>query len=158
MSDLIVTVTKVGYLALLWLLVLTAIGVLRRDVFGTRVLAHGSVVRKRSSDGGARLSRRSTKGGPTRLRVTAGPLTGTTLALGSSAILIGRAPGSTLVLDDDYCSNRHARIFFHDGRWWLEDLGSRNGTYLDSAQVTDPVPVATGVPIRLGQTVLELQR
>ena len=49
-------------------------------------------------------------------------------------------------------------LFFHDGRWWLEDLGSRNGTYLGSAQVTDPVPVPTGVPIQLGQTVLELQR
>lgn len=158
MSDLIVTVMKVGYLALLWLLVLAAIGVLRRDVFGTRVLARGSVVRQSKSDGGARPSRRVPRGGPTRLRVTAGPLNGTTLALGSSAILIGRAPGSTLVLDDDYCSNRHARIFFHDGRWWLEDLGSRNGTYLGSAQVTDPVPVDTGVPIRLGQTVLELQR
>lgn len=158
MSDLIVTVMKVGYLALLWLLVLAAIGVLRRDVFGTRVLAHGSVVRKSRSDGGGRPSRGRTRGGPTRLRVTAGPLNGTTLALGASAILIGRAPGSTLVLDDDYCSNRHARIFPQDGRWWVEDLGSRNGTYLGAAQVTDPVPVETGVPIRLGQTVIELQR
>src|SRR5699024_10461415 len=153
MSDLIVTVMKVGYLALLWLLVLAAIGVLRRDVFGTRVLAHGSVVRKSSSDGGARPSRGRTRGGPTRLRVTAGPCTGTRRPLGSSALLIGRAPGSTLVLDDDYCSNRHARIFAQDGRWWVEDLGSRNGTYLGEAQVTDPVPAEVGVPIRLGQTV-----
>ncbi|HIZ36869.1 MAG TPA: FHA domain-containing protein [Candidatus Ruania gallistercoris] len=158
MSDLIVTVLKVGYLALLWLLVLAAIGVLRRDVFGTRVLAHGSVVRKSSADGGRRPARGRSRGGPTRLRVTAGPLNGTTLALGASAILIGRAPGSTLVLDDDYCSNRHARIFPQDGRWWVEDLGSRNGTYLGTAQVTDPVPVEVGVPIHLGQTAIELQR
>ena len=62
------------------------------------------------------------------------------------------------MLDDDYCSNRHARIFPQDGRWWVEDLGSRNGTYLGTAQVTDPVPVEVGVPIHLGQTAIELQR
>jgi len=157
MSDLIVTIIKVGYLALLWLLVLSAMAVLRRDVFGTRVLAHGSVVRKKS-DGGSRPSRSKKRGAPRRLAVTAGPLHGTTLALGSSAILIGRAPSSTLVLDDDYCSNRHARIFPQDGRWYLEDLGSRNGTYLGNKRVTAAVPVQPGAAIRLGQTVLELQR
>lgn len=157
MSDLIVTIVKVGYLALLWLLVLSAIAVLRRDVFGTRVLAHGSVVRKKA-DGASRSSGRKQRGAPRRLAVTAGPLNGTTLALSGSAILIGRAPSSTLVLDDDYCSNRHARLYPHEGQWYLEDLGSRNGTYLGSTRVTAPVAVKPGAAIRLGQTVLELQR
>ncbi|UFU03108.1 FHA domain-containing protein [Ruania suaedae] len=159
MSELIVTLLRLGYLALIWLLVLSAIAVLRRDVFGTRVLARGSVL-----TGNRRPSAQQRSTGPrgretpTRLRVTAGPLNGTTLQLSSSAILIGRAPGSTLVLEDDYCSARHARIFPDQGRWWVEDLGSRNGTYLGSTRVHEPVPVEMGTPVRIGQTIIELQR
>ncbi|SEE79892.1 FHA domain-containing protein FhaB/FipA [Ruania alba] len=160
MSELIVTLLRVGYLALLWLLVLSAIGVLRRDVFGTRVLARGSVLgtsKRRPAPAPAPAQQRP-KGTPSQLRVTAGPLNGTTLQLGSTAVLIGRAPGCTLVLEDDYSSGRHARIFPGEGRWWVEDLGSRNGTYLGSTRVGEAVPVGVGTPIRIGQTVIELQR
>lgn len=161
MSELVVTGLRLGYLVLLWLLVLSAIGVLRRDIFGTRVLARGSVHGGRRSttpapEAGA--PGRRPRGAPTRLQVTGGPLNGTTLKLGQSAILIGRAAGCTLVLDDDYSSNRHARIFPSSGRWYVEDLGSTNGTYLGSSAVTEPVPVGVGQPIRIGQTVIELLR
>ena len=44
-----------------------------------------------------------------------------------------------------------------NGGWVLEDLGSTNGTYLDRTKVTGPTPVAVGVPIRIGRTVLELR-
>ena len=64
----------------------------------------------------------------------------------------------TLVLNDDYASSRHARIFPQDGQWIVEDLGSTNGTYLDRQKVTRPTPVPLGVPIRIGKTVLELRR
>ena len=64
----------------------------------------------------------------------------------------------TLVLNDDYASSRHARIFPQDGQWIVEDLGSTNGTYLDRQKVTRPMPVPLGVPIRIGKTVLELRR
>ncbi|MBK5249958.1 MAG: FHA domain-containing protein [Actinomycetales bacterium] len=163
MSELIVTLLRLGYLVLLWLLVLWAIGVLRRDIFGTRVLARGSVHTGRRSpapDDGARPRRpaRPARNAPSRLQVTGGPLNGTTLKLGESAVLIGRSPGCTLVLDDDYSSNRHARIFPSDGQWFVEDLGSTNGTYLGAAKVDGPVPVPVGAPIRIGQTVIELQR
>ncbi|QOR70867.1 FHA domain-containing protein [Ruania alkalisoli] len=160
MSELIVTLLRLGYLALIWLLVLSAIAVLRRDVFGTRVLARGSVLTGSKPRPSAQQRPAAARGSqnPTRLRVTAGPLSGTTLQLGGSAVLIGRAPGSTLVLEDDYCSARHARIFPDQGRWWVEDLGSRNGTYLGSTRVHEAVPVETGTPIRIGQTIIELQR
>jgi pSer/pThr/pTyr-binding forkhead associated (FHA) protein len=72
-------------------------------------------------------------------------------------ILIGRADDSTLVLDDDYASTRHARLGFQGGDWFLEDLGSTNGTYLDRAKVTGPTRVPPGVPIRIGKTVIELR-
>lgn len=159
MSELIVTVLRLGYLVLLWLLVLSAVGVLRRDIFGTRVLARDSVHPRAPGHGGRPApGRRRGRGQPSTLRVTAGPLNGTQLTLGESAVLIGRSPGCTLVLDDDYSSNRHARIFPSEGRWYVEDLGSTNGTYLGNQRITAPVPVGIGQPVRIGQTVIELHK
>lgn len=161
MSELVVTLVRLGFLVLLWLMVLSSIAVLRRDISGTRLLARGSLT-GRSTRGESRGEKperpRAKRGQPTRLQVTAGPLSGTTLRLGESSILIGRSPSSTLVLDDDYSSGRHARIFPADGVWFVEDLGSTNGTYLGEQRVTDAVRVGTGTPIRIGQTVIELHR
>ena len=90
--------------------------------------------------------------------MTGGPLSGTTLPLTEQQITIGRSNDATLVLNDDYASSRHARLFPQDGQWIVEDLGSTNGTYLDRQKVAQPTPVPTGVPIRIGKTVLELRR
>jgi pSer/pThr/pTyr-binding forkhead associated (FHA) protein len=94
---------------------------------------------------------------PQQLLVTHGALAGTRIALDGRPILIGRADDSTLVLDDDYASTRHARIAQRGEDWYVEDLGSTNGTYLDRAKVTAPLRVPLGVPIRIGKTVIELR-
>jgi pSer/pThr/pTyr-binding forkhead associated (FHA) protein len=73
-------------------------------------------------------------------------------------VLVGRAPSCTLVLDDDYSSSRHARVFQQDGQWFVEDLGSTNGTFVADQRVEGPTPVPTGTPVRVGRSVLELQR
>ena len=86
-----------------------------------------------------------------------GALAGTRITLGEAPITIGRAEDSTLVITDDYASARHARLVPRAGQWYLEDLGSTNGTYLDRAKVTAPTPVPLGVPIRIGRTSLELR-
>jgi pSer/pThr/pTyr-binding forkhead associated (FHA) protein len=91
------------------------------------------------------------------LVVTSGSLAGTRISLGEQPVMIGRANDSTLVLTDDYASTRHARLTQRDGEWFVEDLGSTNGTYLDRSKVTGPTPVPPGVPIRIGKTVLELR-
>jgi pSer/pThr/pTyr-binding forkhead associated (FHA) protein len=70
---------------------------------------------------------------------------------------MGRSQDSTIVIDDDYVSSRHARIFLRDGQWYVEDLGSTNGTYLGKNKVTTAVPVPLGTPIRIGKTSLELR-
>ena len=72
-------------------------------------------------------------------------------------MLIGRANDSTLVLTDDYASTRHARISLEDGRWVAEDLGSTNGTYIGQQRIDGPTVMQPGVPLRIGQTVLELR-
>ena len=91
--------------------------------------------------------------------MTGGSLEGTSVPLGDQPITIGRAPDSTIVLDDDYVSHRHARLAPDaQGRWIVEDLGSTNGTYLDRQRITGPSPIANGIPVRIGKTVLELRR
>jgi pSer/pThr/pTyr-binding forkhead associated (FHA) protein len=92
------------------------------------------------------------------LAVTTGPLAGTTLPLGADPITIGRADSSTLVVADDYVSTNHARLIPNGDAWVLEDLNSTNGTFLDRTKVTAPMPVAIGVPIRIGKTTLELRK
>ena len=93
------------------------------------------------------------RGMPSMLVVTQGALSGTSIRLGEAPVTMGRSQDSTIVLDDDYVSSRHARIFPQDGQWYVEDMGSTNGTYLDRTKVTSPTPVKIGVPIRVGKTV-----
>jgi pSer/pThr/pTyr-binding forkhead associated (FHA) protein len=96
---------------------------------------------------------------PTHLLVTEGPLRGTTITLAQQSVLIGRSPESTLVLDDDYASGRHARIYPEDGAWYVEDLGSTNGTFSGPRRVTDaPLRLDVGSTLKIGTTVLEMRR
>jgi hypothetical protein len=159
MSDFTLTLLRLGFLVLLWLLVLSVVAVLRRDLFGTRVTRRAPI-----PAGPAATPARSRRGSegqpppPRTLVVTEGSLKGTTITLGQAPILIGRAPECTLVLEDDYASGRHARLSLQQGTWMVEDLGSTNGTFLGRNRVQDPVPIAPGAPVRIGRTVLELRR
>jgi pSer/pThr/pTyr-binding forkhead associated (FHA) protein len=163
MNQLTLDLIKLAFLAVLWLFVITAVGVVRTDLFDQA----GSARRQRRA---ARLQSRNvpptapprparyTRGTPRTLVVTGGSLTGTTIPLAQEQITIGRAADATLVLTDDYASTRHARLFPQNGEWIVEDLGSTNGTYLDRQKVTQPTPVPLGVPVRVGKTVLELRK
>ena len=91
------------------------------------------------------------------LVVTEGALVGARITLSGQPVLIGRADDSTLVLTDDYASTRHARLSQRGSEWYVEDLGSTNGTYLDRAKVTTAVRVPIGTPVRIGKTVIELR-
>ncbi|MES4907096.1 MULTISPECIES: FHA domain-containing protein [unclassified Streptomyces] len=173
MSELTLTVMRLGFLAVLWLFVIVAVQVIRSDLFGTRVTQRGSARRgapdrpqqrqatpppQRQQPAG-RGGARGRRGAPTKLVVSEGTLAGTTVALQGQTITLGRAHDSTIVLDDDYASSRHARIYpDRDGQWIVEDLGSTNGTYLDRTRLTTPTPIPLGAPIRIGKTVIELRK
>ncbi|MCQ4083228.1 FHA domain-containing protein [Streptomyces sp. RB6PN25] len=171
MSELTLTVMRLGFLAVLWLFVIVAVQVIRSDLFGTKVTQRSG----RRADTQTRpqpqrqqqpqaaqspgRSGRQRRGAPTKLVVAEGSLAGTTVALQGQTITLGRAHDSTIVLDDDYASSRHARIYpDRDGQWIVEDLGSTNGTYLDRTRLTAPTPVPPGAPIRIGKTVIELRK
>jgi hypothetical protein len=150
--ELVLQLTRAGFLILLWMFVVAALRVVGSDLSAASGLrANLPVPRRRQlrPQQGAREAR--------QLVVTAGALAGTRISLDGRPILIGRADDSTLVLDDDYASTRHARLTFQSNDWFLDDLGSTNGTYLDRAKVTGPTRVPLGVPIRIGKTVIELR-
>ncbi|ACV07849.1 FHA domain containing protein [Jonesia denitrificans DSM 20603] len=151
------TLLRLGFLVLLWAFVYFVVRVLRSDLYGTRIPTSPAAVPAATAPVTPTPTRRKTAG-PTRLVVTSGPLSGTTIPLGSSAILIGRSPSCTLVLEDDYSSSRHARVFPQSDAWFVEDLGSTNGTFMGKEKVTGPTPLPTGKPVRVGQSTIELQR
>ena len=159
LSGLTLGVIKLGFLAVLWLFVLATVSVMSSDHFGTRLVsrtpgrAPRRVVREEKP---ARPKRR--RGGPHLLVVTEGPLGGTTVQLGDAPITLGRASDNTIVLADEYASGHHARFVGQDGQWYVEDLGSTNGTWVERARITGPTPVRPGVPVRVGQTVVELRK
>jgi pSer/pThr/pTyr-binding forkhead associated (FHA) protein len=155
-SALALQLIRFGFLALLWLFVFAAMRVIRSDLrsSGQPRIAVPPPPRRRGK--GAAAPRR-TPGTPTHLLVTEGGLTGTRIGLTGAPVLIGRANDSTLVLEDDYASTRHARISLQNGLWVVEDLGSTNGTYVGTRKVDGPIPLEIGVPVRIGKTVLELR-
>ena len=162
MNPLTLLLIRLAFLAVLWLFVIAAVGVVRTDMFGSSRPRRQQRRRQRKPPQvkAPRPARpgRPGRGTPQRLLVTAGGLAGTSIGLTDQQITIGRSNDATLVLNDDYASTRHARLFPQDGQWIVEDLGSTNGTYLDRQKVTQPTPVPPGVPIRIGKTVLELRR
>lgn len=180
MSELTLTLLRLGFLALLWLLVVSVVAVLRRDLFGTQVRRKGTPARSARAARTARIAGRApvaaggsspgngarpgtpphglAVGVPRQLVVTQGSLKGTTLNLGQAPVLIGRAPECTLVLEDDFASNRHAQLSLRDGAWVLEDLGSTNGTFVGRSKLDAPLTVEPGTTFRIGRTTLELRR
>lgn len=190
MSELTLTLLRLGLLALLWIFIFSIVGVLRSDLYGTTVsrrtqrkaqrrreqaaartgtAARGGAAGSRGAAGAAgpatpvppasapRRGRGRKGGAPSSLVVTEGPLAGTSLPLRGSGLLIGRNPECALILDDDYASGRHCRIYPGGDGWLVEDLGSTNGTFLGRDRLTAPQPVTIGSTLRIGKTVLELR-
>lgn len=163
MSELTLTVLRLGFLVLLWTFVLTLAGVMRSDLFGPRVTksrAPKQAGRSASSAKPAKGSKpkASRKGSARVLTVVEGSLAGTSITLSATPITVGRSPDCTVVIDDDYASNHHARISPHESGWIIEDLGSTNGTYLQSTRVNGAMKVPLSTPIRVGKTVMELRK
>lgn len=81
----------------------------------------------------------------------------TVLHFNQAEILIGRDSHCDIHIEDETASTRHARLTFHHGQWWLEDLGSTNGTQLNDEALTIPTVVISGDQIHCGKTILTIQ-
>jgi len=159
-SPLAIQLMRFAFLAVLWLFIYGMVRVIRTELrtSGAPRVGVGQRPKKpKSTRKGSAADTRPQRGRLSQLIVTEGALAGTRIALTSKPILIGRANDSTLVLTDDYASTRHARISETNGVWYLEDLGSTNGTYVGNTKVDGPLPLEAGVVVRIGKTALELR-
>lgn len=160
MSELTVTLLRYGFLALLWVFIVAIVMSQGRDLAVDR--------RRRNKGGGsgtaapqapqqAAAAPQPPRQLPQSLVVLQGPTSGRTYQLGAAPVLMGRSPESTVPLEDDYASGRHARLFPQGSRWFLEDLGSTNGTYVNEQRLTRAVALEVGQPFRVGKSVMELR-
>jgi pSer/pThr/pTyr-binding forkhead associated (FHA) protein len=164
-TEFALTLLRLAFLGALWLFIIITVIALRRDLMQPREARPATSSRppkaprpaKPPKPAKAAKPAKHAKVGPA-LVVTEGPLAQTVIPLGTAQITLGRAPDSTLVIDDDYASSRHARLYPGDDGWIVEDLGSTNGTWIDRTRITSPTVLPPGVPLRIGRTTLQLKR
>ena len=165
MTEFALTLLRLAFLGALWLFIIITVIALRRDLMQPREARPATSARppkaprpaKPPKPAKAAKPAKHAKAGPA-LVVTEGPLAQTVIPLGTAQITLGRAPDSTLVIDDDYASSRHARLYPSDDGWIVEDLGSTNGTWIDRTRITSPTLLTVGAPLRVGRTTLQLQK
>jgi hypothetical protein len=161
LSELTLVLIRFAYLAILWVFVLSCISVIRSDMFGARVARQAS-----GSRGQSRQERRAKKakpakprrGVPTQVVILEGGNKGESISLDHAPLLIGRGNDAAIRLDDDYVSTRHARIASSGEQWYVEDLGSTNGTYIGPTRITQATALQLGTQIRIGKTIMELRK
>ena len=158
MSELTLFLVRIAYLAILWIFVLSAISVIRSDMFGARMPSTAAAPRGKAPKQAKQKPPPKRRGAPTHVAVVQGPNTGATAQLADAPILIGRGNDAAIRLDDDYVSTRHARIAASGDQWFVEDLGSTNGTYLGTQRITQPTTLMLGSQVRIGKTILELRK
>lgn len=158
MSTLTLLLIRYGYLALLWVFILATVLVIRSDMFGTKVARQPARGPKPAKPAPKAKPAKPRRGEPTHVYIVDGSGAGRSVGLSASPLLIGRGPDAAIRLDDDYASTRHARIVRSGDQWFVEDLGSTNGTYLGSRRLTQPTVISVGSQIRIGKTVLELRK
>lgn len=159
MPPFVLTVLKVLFLLLLYFFVYRAIRSVVVDLRaagrgGGRPDARSSTARTAPI---GRTTPPSAARAPTKLVVIDGKGSKVDSRPLNGPLQVGRADACHVKLDDNYASQFHARLFGKDGSWYVEDLGSTNGTYLNQRRVTSPVEVRAGDRVKIGKTVLELR-
>lgn len=156
MPPFVLTVLKIVFLALLYFFVYRAI---RSVVVDLRAGRPRSARTKGRPAPSSPPTTRSSKGKSPRAVLV---MDEHGAKLGSyrldGTLQVGRAEACQIHVDDTYVSQFHARIFSRDGSWFVEDLGSTNGTYLNSRRLTTPSQLRAGDRLKLGKAVLELRR
>ena len=134
---------QLGFVALLYLVLLRFAGSLLRDL--------------RSAEE-AQISSRSGIG---RLSVLESPAdeppNGSTIALGPINS-IGRNVNNTIFVEDDFVSANHAMLTFRGRSWFVEDQGSTNGTYVNGHRIDRPVALSFGDELTIGRVRMRLDR
>ena len=156
MADLIVTLLKVAFLAVLWLFVLLVANVIRTDLFRTAPAGVPGPAKDRRAARSPEPRKRSRHEAKV-LAIDTGSQAGTRLAL-VDEFRIGRSADCALILDDDYVSGDHASLARRaNGDWVVTDLGSTNGTFVNEVRVVTPTVVTASDSLRIGRTQMRLE-
>jgi pSer/pThr/pTyr-binding forkhead associated (FHA) protein len=154
-SPFVLSVLKYALVVLLYFFVFRAVRSVTFDVAGRR-RERGAAPARPAAAAAARPSR---GGKPPSQVVVHDPDAARPRSVRlSGSTDIGRAEACAIRLDDTYVSQMHARLYGQDGAWYVEDLGSTNGTFLNDRRVEQPVEVHAGDIVKVGKTVLELRR
>ena len=142
MDGLVVSIwiVRLLFLALLYFFLWTVVKVLLRDL------------RAAAREPGAELGRLVVVASP-----SAEPPVGASFSL-DAVTTMGRDVNNTIVVDDEFASGSHAVLTYRGRAWYVEDLGSTNGTYVNGHPVDGLAPVAFGDELQLGNVRLRLER
>lgn len=148
MDSVVLLALRIGLLALLWLFILVALNAMRRDANKAAGVYQPSAQTKSSP------RRREV---PKQISIVDGPLRGSHMQLGTlEECTMGRAQDCDFVTGDDFSSGHHARLFRRGSEWFIEDLESRNGTFVGGVRIDQPERVGVGSDIKLGRTTVRL--
>ena len=152
MPEAILTVLKFCLLGLVYLFLARVVRAVYRELSPDRPVPAST---NGSRFGRGRGRRADQPARPYKLKMI-DPATSQIFPLGEE-VTIGRAPGCSVPLaDDTYVSQLHARIYIRDGKPFVEDLGSTNGTFLNRDRLSKTMPLHRGDKLQIGQTVLEI--
>lgn len=184
MTELTFALLKYAFLILLWVFVLLAIRSLHKDIetFSPRTTlerrrrerkAHKATssapaavstpqsrsTQSQTAQTSSTSQAQSSSADPTLLVIIDGPLAGTSVPLTDAGVTMGRSASNTVVMDDEFVSSHHARVYKDQasGKWAIEDLGSTNGTVVNQQRIYTPTILPARVPVRIGATTLELR-
>ncbi|MHA2787603.1 FHA domain-containing protein FhaB/FipA [Corynebacterium sp. S7] len=146
METVLLLIVRFGLLALLWALIIVVVWALGKDV-----IKSSGVRRSKTQSNPIRREKASS------IEVVEGPLKGSHMDIsGVEEFTLGRAEDNDFVLGDDFASSRHARLFRRGSDWFVEDLDSRNGTFVAGSRIEQPERVSVGTDIKMGRTIVRL--
>jgi hypothetical protein len=137
---IVLWILRLGFLVLLYFFLFAVVRVLLRDL------------RAASREPGAELGRLVVAAAP-----SGDPAVGSVFGL-DAVTTLGRDVNNTIVVEDPFVSTEHAALTFRGRAWYIEDLGSTNGTFVNGSQVDGVAPLGFGDEIQLGQVRLRLER
>lgn len=183
LTELTFAILKYGFLILLWVFVWLAVRSLHRDIEALsprKSRAHRRAERRARKAASAPATAPATHPGTTQMPISApasapasasestgpallvvidGPLAGSSVPLSDEPITLGRSASNTVVMNDEFVSSHHARVYRDpsSGEWAIEDLGSTNGTAVNQRRISEPTVLPAHVPVRIGATTFELR-
>jgi hypothetical protein len=154
MPEQLLNLLKLFLLLLLYLFFFRVLRAVWAEINGPKLIEAPAAKASRRERRPAKQGRQ--RGGPPQLRILEpAAQKGRSYAL-ADELTVGRAAGCQVTLEDTYASQLHARVFTRDGQFYVEDLGSTNGTYLNRRKVSGPMVMQRGDKLQIGNTVMEL--